>query len=97
MFKKTMNDYKELIKSFTKEDYENARVNLHLHTNYSDGRSDFVDVMKLNYNYLAISDHNTVQGYLENEIGKNIIPAVEFDVWFGYVFLHLLLNLLNMA
>lgn len=89
-----MTDYKELIKSFTKEDYENSRVNLHIHTTYSDGRGDFCGLIKQaqskNYKAIAISDHNTVQGYLENEIPDFVIPAVEFDVWCGYVFLHLL-------
>ena len=27
---------------------------------------------------------------LENKIPNNVIPAVEFDVWCGYVFMHLL-------
>lgn len=89
-----MTDYKELIKSFTKEDYETGRVNLHIHTTYSDGSGQFCDIIKQakqkGYKKIAISDHNTVQGYLENKPDEILIPAVEFDVWCGYVFLHLL-------
>lgn len=87
-----MTNYKELIKSFTQEDYESNRVNLHIHTTYSDGKGSFqyFNSQAKNYKAIAISDHNTLQGYLENEIEPNVIPAVEFDVWCGYVFLHLL-------
>ena len=87
-----MKDYKELIKSFTKEDYENGDVNLHIHSTYSDGKGDFKAIAEQGKNFkaIAISDHNTIQGYLENQIPENLIPAVEFDVWCGYVFMHLL-------
>lgn len=87
-----MKNYKELIKSFTKEDYEQNRVNLHIHTLYSDGAGDFKTFVEKakTYKSIAICDHNTIQGYLENKINENVIPAVEFDVWYGYVFLHLL-------
>ncbi len=92
IFKKTMTNYKDLIKSFTEEDYKNNSVNLHIHTTYSDGKGNFTDIIEQakNYKAIAISDHNTLQGYLENKIPKNVIPAVEFDVWCGYVFMHLL-------
>lgn len=87
-----MKNYTELIKSFTKEDYEKGRVNLHIHTKYSDGKAEFADIINQGKSLKAISvsDHNTVQGYFENQIRENTIPAVEFDVWYGYVFLHLL-------
>ena len=41
------------------------------------------------YKKIAICDHNTVEGhkYFTDEI---LIPAVEFDCWCGYVFMHLL-------
>lgn len=88
-----MKNYKELIKSFTKEDYLNNKVNLHIHSTYSDGLADFLDIeqqAKLKGNkYIAISDHNTVKGHIENP-NTDIIPAVEFDVWYKYIFLHLL-------
>lgn len=89
-----MTDYKELIKSFNKEDYTSGRVNLHIHSTFSDGRGDFCDLIKQakekGYKKIAICDHNTINGYLEHGIDDIVIPAIEFDVWCGYVFMHLL-------
>lgn len=90
-----MVDYKKLIASLTEEDYKNNLVNLHIHTNYSDGTGDFKEIVEQakqkGYKYIAISDHNTMAGYIETGIKDDIlIPAVEFDVWSGYVFCHLL-------
>ena len=92
IFKKTTMSYKELIKNFTEEDYKEGRVNLHIHTTYSDGKADFMSIVNCakNYKAIAISDHNTVQGHIDNGVFDNVIPAVEFDVWCGYVFMHLL-------
>lgn len=90
-----MVDYKELIKSFTKEDYQ-TDVNLHVHSNFSDGKEDaqmLVEQAKAKgLKYIAISDHNTLNAYLQTDILKEdiIIPAIEFDCWFGTVFLHML-------
>ena len=87
-------DYQKLIKTFTKEDFVENRVNLHIHTTYSDGEGDFTDIVTQahasGYEYIAFADHNTMQGYVENGIPEGVIPAVEFDCWHGYVFLHLL-------
>ena len=92
--KKTTMNYKDLIKTFTAEDYEENRVNLHIHTDYSDGKADFNDIVdqarEKGYKYIAIADHNTMNGYVDNRIPDNVIPAVEFDCWHGYVFLHML-------
>lgn len=86
-------DYKELIKNFTKEDFE-TNVNLHIHSCYSDGIMNFEQIIsqanEKNYKTIAIADHNTINGYLENEISEKIIPAVEFDVWYHTTFFHLL-------
>lgn len=92
IFKITMKNYKELIQNFTQEDYQNGLVNLHIHSKYSDGKADFTDIMKQaeHYKAIAICDHNTIQGYLENTIYENVIPAIEFDVWFRYIFMHIL-------
>lgn len=88
-----MKNYLELIKSFTKEDYEKGRVNLHIHTTYSDGKASFSEITtqaKANcLKAFAITDHNTVKGHLEDP-ETAAIPAVEFDVWYKYIFLHLL-------
>lgn len=81
------------ILDFTREDFENNRVNLHIHTNLSDGEADTLDIVRQakekGYKKIAISDHNTVEAHriIKDEI---LLPAVEFDVWCGYVFMHLL-------
>lgn len=88
-----MDDYKDLIKGFTKEDFEQKRVNLHIHTTYSDGEAEFLDIVKQaeekQYKCIAITDHNTVNGHVENP-NNRVITGVEFDVWYKYIFLHLL-------
>ncbi len=88
-----MKDYKELIKSFTKEDFQKNKINLHIHSKYSDGEADFLDIIKQSkekgFKHIAITDHNTVQGYLDNP-HIQVISGVEFDVWYKYIFLHLL-------
>lgn len=89
-------DIKELIKSFTADDYNEKRVNLHIHSTYSDGIGNIKEIInqakEKGYNYISFSDHNTIQSYLETDILNEeiIIPAVEFDVWCGNVFMHLL-------
>ena len=91
-----MTDYKEIIKSFTKEDYSRNLVNLHIHTVFSDGLAEAENIVKQakekGYKKIAVCDHNTVEAYLKTDILKEdiVIPAVEFDVWCGYVFMHLL-------
>ena len=84
-----------LIKSFTKDDYENS-VNLHVHSTFSDGKCDVKELIeqakKKGLKYIAISDHNTLNAYLQTDIltEEMVIPAIEFDCWFGTVFLHML-------
>lgn len=88
-------NYKELIKSFTKQDYENS-VNLHMHSIFSDGKigaAELVEQAKAKgLKYISISDHNTLNAYLETDILQEeiVIPAIEFDCWYGTVFLHML-------
>lgn len=87
-----MKNYKELIKNFTKDDYLSNRVNLHIHTKYSDGEAEFEDIIsqaKSKNIHIAITDHNTVLGH-RNFQDENLITGVEFDVWYKYIFLHLL-------
>ena len=87
---------KEIISSFTKSDFSEQKVNLHIHTTFSDGKADALDIVerakKLGYKKIAIADHNTLGAYLQTEVLREeiIIPAIEFDVWCGYVFMHLL-------
>ena len=81
------------MENYTKEDYINKKVNLHIHTKFSDGEADAVDILnqakEKGYKKIAICDHNTIEAhkFVKDEI---LMPAVEFDVWCGYVFMHLL-------
>ena len=81
------------MEKYTKEDYLNKKVNLHLHTKFSDGEADPTDLVKQakekGYKKIAICDHNTIEAHKIIK-DKILLPAVEFDVWCGYVFMHLL-------
>ena len=64
------------------------KIDLHLHTMYSDGQYSPSDVVKLaktnNVEYIAITDHDTISGLDEAiEAGKqysvNVITGVEFS------------------
>lgn len=81
------------IKDLKEEDFLTEKVNLHIHTNYSDGKSDFETVVKnakqKGYKLIAITDHNTVEGHQKYK-DDILATGVEFDCWFGYVFIHLL-------
>lgn len=88
-------NYKELIESFTEKDYEKD-VNLHIHSCFSDGGVNPEELVRQakakGMKYIAISDHNTLNAYLQTDIIKEdiVIPAIEFDCWYGTVFLHML-------
>ena len=81
------------MENLTKEDFINNKVNLHIHTTFSDGEAEACDIVsqakEKGYKKIAICDHNTMEAHkaIQDEI---LIPAVEFDVWCGYVFMHLL-------
>ena len=84
---------KNEIKNFTKEDFKNNRVNLHIHTTFSDGKADAFDIIRQakekGYQKIAICDHNTFEAH--KQIHDDILmTGIEFDVWCGYVFMHLL-------
>ncbi|MDD3437216.1 MAG: PHP domain-containing protein [Candidatus Gastranaerophilales bacterium] len=88
-------NYTELIKSFTQKDYE-SDVDLHVHSTFSDGKvkaEELIEQAKVKgLKYIAISDHNTLNTYLQTDILKEdiVIPAIEFDCWCGTVFMHML-------
>ena len=88
-----MVNFREILNSFTEDDYKNNLVNLHIHTSCSDGLGDGEQILKSakekNYKLIAITDHNTVESHrnLKDDI---LLTGVEFDCWFGYVFIHLL-------
>lgn len=81
------------MKDLTEQDFLSGKVNLHIHSTFSDGKADFKDIVesakKQGYKLISITDHNTVEGHklYQDEI---LITGVEFDCWFGYVFIHLL-------
>ena len=87
-----MQNLRDLLNSFTKEDFQ-EKVNLHIHTTYSDGLGDYNQILQAakdkDYKLIAITDHNTVEAhkYIRDEI---LLTGVEFDCWIGYVFIHLL-------
>ena len=88
-----MEKLRELLNSFTEEDYINNKVNLHIHTTFSDGESDHKQIVnsakESGYKLIAITDHNTIEAHkvIQDDI---LITGAEFDCWFGYVFIHLL-------
>lgn len=89
-----MNNIKELLSNFTKEDYEKY-VNLHIHTTYSDGKCTpdkiLQQVKEIGLKYFAITDHNTVEGLGEEILNSPLlIPAVEFDCWYLGCLIHIL-------
>lgn len=81
------------MRNLTEEDFLSNKVNLHIHTTYSDGKADFREVVesakKQGYELISITDHNTVEGHkhFKDDI---LMTGVEFDCWCGYVFIHLL-------
>lgn len=86
---------KELFANFNEEDFC-SKINLHIHSNYSDGIEDFdllvEQAKKLNMKYIAITDHNCVLGhkktkYVHDEI---LIKGVEFDCIYKMSLLHIL-------
>ena len=88
-----MKNLREILNGFTEEDYKNNLVNLHVHTKCSDGEGDYKQIISSakdkKYKLIAITDHNTVEAHknIQDEI---LLTGVEFDCWFGYVFIHLL-------
>ena len=88
-------DIKELFKSFKKEDFYN-KVNLHIHSNFSDGKSDFDELIlqakKLNMKYISITDHNCIKGYEQSKYKDDsiLIKGVEFDCFYKMSLLHIL-------
>lgn len=87
-----MENLKQLLNSFTKEDYAN-KINLHIHTSCSDGEGDYNQVLQSakekGYRLISITDHNTVEAH-RNVQDKILLTGVEFDCWFKYVFIHLI-------
>ena len=88
-----MNNLTETLKNFTQKDYAEKKINLHIHTKHSDGEGNGEQIIKSakekGYKLISITDHNTVE--VHKQIKDDILlTGVEFDCWFGYVFIHLL-------
>ena len=81
------------MRNLKKEDFLSGKVNLHIHSNYSDGKADFKDIITVaknkGYKLISITDHNTVEGHklYKDDI---LITGVEFDSWYMCVFIHIL-------
>ena len=88
-----MENLREILNKFNQQDYKNNKVNLHIHTDYSDGFGNCEQIVKSakeqGYKLIAITDHNTVEAHKHIQ-DKILLTGVEFDCWFGYIFIHLL-------
>lgn len=86
---------KDRINSLEKTDFL-SKADLHIHSCFSDGKLSPEDIVKItkekNYKLIAITDHNTVDGYLKTNILRNdfIIPGIEYDCWHKGVLVHIL-------
>ncbi len=86
---------RELFLSFNREDFY-SKVNLHIHSNFSDGKEDFDKLVeqakKLNMKYIAITDHNCVLGHKQTKYKNDeiLIKGVEFDCFYKMSLLHIL-------
>ncbi len=85
---------KNKFKNFNKEDFF-TKVNLHIHSTFSDGRENFKELIKqaeaLNLKCYSITDHNTLQGYktIQNK-PENLVVGVEFDCYMDFNLPHIL-------
>lgn len=83
----------ENLRGLTEEDFKSGRVDLHMHSDFSDGKADFKEIIESakrnGYKLISITDHNTVEGHKKYK-DEILITGAEFDCWFGYVFIHLL-------
>lgn len=79
-------------------------IDLHIHTNASDGSYDPVSAVRVAYEaglkIIALTDHETTSGFKPafNEgkrLGVKVIPAVELQTWFKGYEIHLLGYLTN--
>jgi len=87
----------ESLKNLNESDFF-KKVNLHIHTNLSDGILTPEEVIRkakdTNLKLISITDHNTVEAYKNNNYsnidGLTIITGVEFDCWYKLNLLHIL-------
>jgi len=92
-----MNPLIETISGFKEEDYY-TRVNLHIHSCFSDGAMHPQEIIKkaqeYGLEYISITDHNTANAYNHIDYGSlgelNLITGIEFDCWYKTDFMHIL-------
>ena len=88
-----MNNLAEKLRQYTKEDYADKKIDLHIHTECSDGEGNWGQILKSakdkGYELISITDHNTLEVHKQTK-DDILITGAEFDCWFGYVFIHLL-------
>ena len=81
------------MKNFTQEEFETGKIDLHIHSNLSDGLAKFEDIIKnakqKGYKKISITDHTTIEGH-KSFCDEILITGVEFDCWYKGVFIHLL-------
>jgi predicted metal-dependent phosphoesterase TrpH len=88
-------DLRELFNTFKQDDFY-SKVNFHIHSTHSDGEYDFDSLIEqaknLNMKYISITDHNSVQGYLNSKYKNDeiLLKGVEFDCMYNLTLLHIL-------
>lgn len=86
---------KEFFSSLKEEDFFD-KINLHIHSNFSDGKVDFDTLVEQakekGMKYISITDHNSVLGYKTSKYKNDeiLIKGVEFDCFFRGSLLHIL-------
>ena len=75
------------------------KIDLHIHTHYSDGIFSPIEILdmanKNNYNVIAITDHDTVEGYdyalqFVNKFDIKLLPGVEISSFYMDKDVHIL-------
>jgi len=90
-----MKNLLESLKNLKEDDFF-KNVNLHIHTNFSDGVLHPHQVIEKaeneNFKIISITDHNSIEAYkyIENTGSLKIITGVEFDCWHKTNLLHIL-------
>ncbi len=88
---------KNYLKNIKEEDFF-SKVNLHIHSSYSDGRLEPAEIVaeakKQGLKLISITDHNTVEAYHEIDVNGEddlkIISGIEFDCWHCLNMIHIL-------
>ena len=88
-----MKNLKEILNNFSENDYKDKKIDLHIHTKFSDGEGDYLEIINSakakGYKLISITDHNTLEAHKTTQ-DDILLTGIEFDCWVGYVFIHLL-------